>query len=408
MRGHPSLMPKAAKRIVIGLIFCALAVFALVQVRQAGEKQAKAASKPSRGPSGGARTVTVSLTQATTGSVRDDVEISGSLKPKEQVDVSPKVTGRVEQLNVQVGDFVKQGQLIAVLDAGELAQQVRRAEAAQSVVRATLDQRRAELSNAKADLDRARQLLDSGLIARQDYESKATGFRVMQSQVALTESQIEQAAAELSELRIRLSQTRIPSPISGLVAQKFVDTGAVVSPTTPIVRVVNVSTLVTVANVPERQVGQLRRGARALVHVDALGERAFEGRVARIAPVLDPATRTAQVEVEIPNPAGALRAEMFARVRLDLGMVREAVLIPRDALVYRGRQSGVYVVYSKKPSFRPVETGATEGQQIEVTGSLAPGTTIVHRGAAMLSEGDQIRIVGEDEAGKAAAEKGGL
>jgi multidrug efflux pump subunit AcrA (membrane-fusion protein) len=89
---------------------------------------------------------------------------------------------------------------------------------------------------------------------------------------------------------------------------------------------------------------------------------------------------------------------MFVRVKLDLGGTRDAVLVPRDALVYRGQQAGVFVVEARKPVFRSVETGTTHGDQVEVVANLAAGTTVVNRGAAMIEEGDQIRVVGEREA----------
>jgi RND family efflux transporter MFP subunit len=394
-------MTQTAKRTFLILAVIAIAGFGAYRIRQA--RAAKAAAAPAASLSGGSasRMVSVSLTEARTGQVRDEVHITGSLKPKEQVDVSSKVTGRVKSLSVNIGDFVWRGQLIAVLEGAELSEQVRRAEAARAVVSATADQRRAELSSAKADLDRAKQLLDAGLIAKQEYDAKLTSFRVFQAQLALTQAQGEQAASELRELKIQLEQMQIVAPISGYVAQKTVDVGSVVGPTTPIVRLVNVSTLVTVANVPERQIGKLRVGARAEVRVDAIGDNVFTGRVARIAPVLDPGTRTAFVEIEIPNPDRVLRAEMFARVKLDLPNMREAVLIPRDALVYRGSQAGVFVVSGKtdsrkQPEFRPVETGLTEGRHVEVLGNLAAGTTIVNHGASMLSEGDRINVM-EDQ-----------
>jgi RND family efflux transporter MFP subunit len=408
-------MNKSSKRVLTLLILLGVGSFAGYRIWQAYENKAKASNTPGQGGGGGGgrafgsrgggrgglgagRIVTVSVTKAQSGSVREEIEITGSLRPEEQVDVSAQVTGRVKALTLQIGDFVQRGALIAELEDAELAQQVRRAEAAQQVVRATLEQRRAELQNAQSDLDRSKQLLDAGLLSRQDYETKQTSFRVVQSQLALTDAQGEQALAELNELKIRLAQMKIYAPMSGQIAQRFVDVGAVVSPTTPIVRLVNLATLVTVANVPEGQVSKLRVGNRAIIRVDAFGDTTFEGRVARISPVLDAATRSALVEVEIPNRNGALKAEMFARVTLDLGTLRDAVLIPRDALVYRGQQPGVFVVEQTRPSFKTIETGTTQGHQIEVLGDLRAGTTIVNRGAAMLTEGDQIRIVEEKEA----------
>lgn len=174
----------------------------------------------------------------------------------------------------------------------------------------------------------------------------------------------------------------------------------------PILTLVNLSTMVTMAAVPEQEVGKLRIGTRARVEVDAFGEQSFEGRVARIAPVLDAATRSATVEVEIPNPGGRLKAEMFARVTLDLGAMRPALLIPRDGLVYRGSQPGVFMVDRGRSTFKPIETGQTLGNEVEVLANLQPGAQIVTRGSAMLREGDQLRIVNAESRGAQEPERG--
>lgn len=342
------------------------------------------------------RQISVSLAEVQTGQVSEKLLLTGSLKPKEQVDVTPKATGRVERIHVHVGDRVTVGQLIAELEDDELQQQVNRAEAALAVARASKSQRDAELSNAAAELERARQLLRDGLISSQDFESRKTGYEVVQAQLRLAEAQVEQAEAELRELKIRLAQTKIYAPIDGHVAQRNVDVGALVSPTTPIIRVVNLATMVTATNVPERQLGKLRVGNEAVVRLDAFGDRAFTGRVARVAPVLDAATRSATIEIEIRNPEGLLKAEMFARVELDLASMRQAVLIPREALVYRGNQPGVYLVDNGRPVFRSIETGLTEGGRVEVLSELRPGTSIIGRGASMITEGDRVVVAGAE------------
>ena len=112
-------------------------------------------------------------------------------------------------------------------------------------------------------------------------------------------------------------------------------------------------------------------------------------------PVLDAATRSALIEIDIANPNRVLKAEMFARINLDLGTMREATLIPRDGLVYRGQQPGVYVVEQEnQPVFRAIETGMTRENEVEVLANLMPGTTIVGRGATMLRDGDRIAVAG--------------
>lgn len=386
------------KNLLIFLAIAAAIAFGAYYYRQsASDNAAQAGGGPGgAGPRGGprVRTVTVSSVKAEVGEVNERLLLTGSLKPKEQVDVTPKSTGRVETINYHVGDSVNVGDLIAELDRDEILQQVRRAEAAIEVGRANLAQREAELTNAETMLDRAQQLESDGLISPQDFEMQKTQAQVVRSQVELAKAQVSQAEAELRELKIRVEQTQILAPINGQIAIRYADVGALLGPNTPIVRIVNLTTMVTAANVPERDVGKLRVGNEAVVHVDAFGDRDFRGRVARISPVLDAATRSASIEIEILNPNNLLKAEMFARVELDLATTRRATLIPREALVYRGTQSGVYLINGNRPEFRAIETGLTQEDKVEVLSKLEPGTEIVGRGSTMLSEGDLIRVPG--------------
>ena len=376
------------KRGLAILIAGGIVFLVATRVFEAREDAARAKSRQQAW--GGGRVVNVDLAQAWTGVVSDVLLLTGALKPKEQVDVTSKATGRVESIRFRVGDRIGAGDLVAELEDDELRQQVHRAEAVIAVARASYRQRRAEHDNARAELERAESLSQDGLISSQDYEAQKTSLAVVNAQVELAEAQQKQAEAELSELKIRLAQTKIYSPMRGIAATRYVDVGALVSPTTPIIRIVNLSTMVTQGNVPERHIGRLRVGNPTTVRVDALPEQPFTGRVARISPVLDAATRSALIEIDIPNANGDLRAEMFARIELDLGATREATLIPRDSLVYRGQQAGVYVVEGSRPVFRSIETGMTRQETVEVLSNLDPGTAIVGRGASMIRDGDRI------------------
>ena len=393
---------KLGKRVIIGVILLGVFGFLGYRIYSAYAKQQAASGGPqaSRGAGGGpggaaARVVSVSLGKSRAGQVREEILLTGALKAKEQVDVTAKATGRVEALHVQVGDAVNKGALIAEMEDDELQQQVNRSVAAQTVARASSEQREAELANAKAELERTQALLTEGLVPQQEYQARATSYRVVQAQYELARAQQQQAQAELKELQIRLEQTKIYAPMSGHIGRRYIDPGALVSPSTPIVHLVRLATMVMMANVPERDIAKMRVGTHAAVVVDAFGERKFTARVARISPVLDAATRSASVEIEIPNPDLSLKAEMFARVILDLESIRQAVLIPREALVYRGQQPGVFLLdHAERPVFHGVETGLSRGEDVEVLARLDAGVTIVTRGASMLNDGDQIRVAG--------------
>ena len=359
----------------------------LVGSRVYDARQSAAPAKKKAG-----RVVNVDVTEARIGPIREELLLTGSLKPKETVDISPKITGRIETIHFLVGDVVKPGDVLAELEADELRQQVMRSQASYAVGEANVAQSQAQLANAKADLDRAQLLFDQDLLSPQEFQQSQTSLQVLEAQVQLSQAQLQQAQAELNELKIRLEGSMIYSPMHAVVSERYVDPGALVTPNTPILQVVNLSTMVTRGNVPERYVESLSVGSLAEVNVDAIIGQQFEGRVARIAPVLDAATRSAVIEIDIQNPRHVLKAEMFARITLDLGSTREATLIPRDGLVYRGQQPGVYVVpeQADRPIFRVIETGLTREGQVEVIANLDAGTRIVGRGATMLRDGDRI------------------
>lgn len=396
-------MNKWAKRSVAILIGAGLVFFAGWRVYEI--KQEQAGSGPKKKNGAGGRVVSVDLTESKTGRVREELLLTGALKPKETVDVTPQATGRLEETYFRVGDRIQTGALIAELDDDELQQQVNRAEASIGVAAASLSQRQAEYRNAQASLSRSEDLFKDGLISPQEFEQQKTSVAVFEAQMHLAVAQKTQAEAELRELKIRLAQTKIYAPMAGAVAQRYVDVGALVNPNTPVIQIVNLSTMITRGNVPERNIGRLRVGNEAIVTVDAIPDQPFEGRVARISPVLDAATRSALIEIDIPNPDRTLKAEMFARIRLDLGSMREATLIPRDGLVYRGTQPGVFVVEGDRPVFRAIETGLSRDDQVEVLANLEPGTTIVGRGATMIREGDRVRAAGMGAGGGESAGK---
>ena len=396
-------MPSWTKKLIAVIIGGGLVFLFGTRVYDAQQQQSAVKKKK-----GGSRTIGVDIATVLEGPVAEKLLLTGALKPKESVDVTPQSTGRLRHNYFQVGDRVREGALVAELQDDELQQRVRRAEAAIAVSAATVQQRASELDNSKANLRRAEQLFNEQLLSPQEYEQQKTGLATMEALLALARAQQLQTEAELEELRIQVSQTKIYAPLSGDVAIRYLDEGALVNPTTPLIRIVNLSSLVTLGNVPERSVGRLRVGMASEVRVDAIPDQVFRGKIARIAPVLDAATRSALIEIDIANPDHVLRAEMFVRINLDLSSTRPAKLIPRDGLVYRGTQSGVFVLDQQdRPVFQAIETGVnTDDDQIEVI-NLAVGTRIVGRGAGMLRDGDRIRVAGDPPAGTRKAENGG-
>jgi RND family efflux transporter MFP subunit len=396
-----------AKYLLIFLPLLALAGFTGYRVKQAmqakAELQQTAGQGNRGGPGGGGggpRAQNVQTGVVASGRVSEKITLTGSLKAKEQVDVSPKIPGRILKLNVDVGQPVSRGALLAVIEDDEIQQQLERSKAAIAVVDASIAQREAELNNAKADLERRRKLVTDGLLPATELDALETRQRVAQSQLELARAQRRQSEAEQRELSIRQSQTRIYAPISGVVARRHLDLGALATSNTPIVTLVSLNPMVIEAKTSERDIARIKRGATVTVTVDSVPGQTFSGRVMRILPQLDPQTRNGLVEIEIANRGGVLKGEMFARAELDLGSQRETTLLPRDALVYRGEQPGVYTIEAEKAKFLPVETGLTQEDKVEAVSGLKVGDVVITRGSNLLKEGDRVRVMGGQPGGR--------
>ncbi len=336
--------------------------------------------------------MTVELTKASRSPVQEYVEVVGSLVGAATVDVVPRAQGRLQQISVRIGDPVRQGQTLAKVEDQELREQLRQAEASFEVARATIRQREADLSFARTNLDRNRSLFDRQLLPRQSLDDAEARFQASQAQLDLAQAQLQAASSRRDELRINLANTTVSSPVTGFVARRLVDPGAFVNQNVTVLSVVDISTVRLVVNLVERDLRKVSVGAGASVAVDAYPGEQFDGRVARVAPVLDPATRTAEMEIEIPNASGRLKPGMYARVRLVSDMKPDALVVPKSAIVDTQGRKGVFLVQNEQAVFRAVSLGLEEPDRVEITDGLQEGEAVVTTGASALRDGARVLV----------------
>ena len=339
--------------------------------------------------------MTVELASPSRSNVAQQLTVVGNLIGEQTVAVVPKAAGRLEAVYVKLGDRVGRGQRIARIEGGEIHEQVKQAEAAFEVARATIRQREADLKFAQTNLDRSRELFGRQLLPKQTLDDAEARQQASAAQLELARAQLTQSQARLEELRINLANTVITSPVNGFVARRAADPGAYVSQNAPVVDVVDISSVRLVANVVEKDLRRVEQGETAKVEVDAFPGEIFGGRVARIAPVLDPATRTAQIEVEIPNPANRLKPGMYARVSLTIEERANALVVPANAIVDREGQRGVFLAQNNTAAFRPVTIGIEDSAKVEILGGVQDNDRVVTTGAAALRDGDRIVVPGQ-------------
>lgn len=386
----------------------------------------------------------VEFTTVTRAAVAEHVLVVGNLIGAATVQVVPRVNGRLQAVAVKLGDSVRRGQTIAKVEDLEIREQVRQAEASHQVAAATIRQREADLKLAQTNLERNRNLLERQLLPRQTYDDTEARHQAAIAQLDLARAQFEQAKARLEELRINLANTNILSPVDGFVGKRFLDPGAFVGPNAPVVSVVDIRTVRLVANLVEKDVKRVEAGTPAEVEVDAFPGEKFTGKVSRVAPVFDPATRTAEMEIEVSNSGFRLKPGMYARVQLTVATRTDALTVPRNAVVDVEGKQGVFVAVAGAPGgnrsggaapggpgqggqsqgrgqggergsqggqrsgaagggapasgdqpaltakFVPVEVGIRDAQRIEIKAGIDDGARIITTGAGALKDGDRI------------------
>ena len=345
-----------------------------------------------RGPAG---PMTVEVATAKRGSVMQQLVVVGNLVGDATVAVVPRAAGRLQDISVRLGDRVSRGQRIAKIEDFELQEQVKQQEAALEVSRATIRQREADLQLAQTNAERSRSLFARQLLPKQTLDDTESRYQSAVAQLDLARAQNNQSTARLDELRINLTNTVIVSPVDGFVARRAVDPGAFVGQNAPVVDVVDIGRVRLVANIVEKDLDQLRTGDDTTVEVDAFPGETFVGRIARVAPVLDPATRTASIEIEIPNPGFRLKPGMYARVTVTTDERKDALVVPANAVIDLGGRRGVFLAAENDTvSFRAVSVGIDQDAQVEILQGLAEGDRVVTVGAAALREGDRVLIAG--------------
>jgi membrane fusion protein, multidrug efflux system len=346
---------------------------------------------------GGRGPMVVELASARRAAMNQEVRVVGNLIGEATVAVAPRTGGRLQDVFVRLGDRVSRGQRIAKIEDFEIVEQVKQAEAAQEVAAATIRQREADLQLALTNVERSRNLFQRQLLPKQTLDDNEARYQSAIAQIDLAKAQSMQSKARLDELRINLANTVIVSPVNGFVAKRSVDPGAFVSTNSPMVDVVDISRVRLVVNVVERDLKDLHAGAAAKVEVDAFPGELFQGRIARVAPVLDPATRTAPIEIEIPNADFRLKPGMYARVGITTETRKDALVVPVDAVADLGGRRGVFQHVNGLAIFRTVELG-TEGEEfIEVVGGLTEGDQVITTGARALRDGDRVQLADGEE-----------
>ena len=355
-------------------------------------------------------------------------EATGSLAGDQQTDVAPQTAGKVVAVGVDIGTYVRRGQMLVQLDASELKLHVDQAAAQVEQAKAAVRQaeekiglrpgqafdpnRVAEVAAAKVTLDladkelkRAEKLIESGDVSRsfydeqrarrdqlrEQYEVQLAQARQNYAAVDVARKNVVNAESQLALAKKNLSYAVIPAPIDGFVIERTADLGEYVSPQQKVVTIVRTNPLRIRIDIPEQAIPQIKVGQSVSITTSAWPDKNFAGRVARIAPNVSATSRTMTVEAEIENRNNALKPGQFATVRILQERSEPAVLIPARAVLNQAGVNRVYVIKDGHAEQRLVQTGQTEGDLVEIRNGVAADEQVATSNLEQLTDGIAIK-----------------
>lgn len=377
---------------------------------------AGACSKPAETAAAAAQPPSVPGVRVSRADLSGTITLTGEFIPYQEVDVLAKVAGYIRSINVDVGDRVHQGQVLATLEIPEMEDDLARAAAAieqsaSEAVRAEDDVHRAESTHEMAHLSLTRienvAQREKGLVPQQEVDQVRSRDLESEAQVAAAKSNLAAArgrirvmSADQARLKTMRKYETITAPFEGVVTKRFANQGAMIqagiasqSQAMPVVRVSQNNLLRLVLPVPESSVAKVAIGRSVTVRVAALG-RTFTGRVARFTGQLQVSTRTMDTEVEVPNPSLALIPGMYAEVDLEVQQHKDALVVPPDAVDGSGAAARVFSISPQGTiHIVPVKTGIETAHEVEILQGVNEGDMLVAGRRGGLKEGDRVTVI---------------
>jgi HlyD family secretion protein len=409
--------------------------------------EAEAQSRPPGAQPGGGKTA-VDVATAQTGVLKEPLEYTGSTRPAREVSLRAQAEGRLLNLQVGVGDSVKQGQILARLDdsilitnvqqeqaeLGALQAEVARAQTQVKNAQALAAQAKAEQQQAQVDAERLRSLQNSGVVpaqqaelartaaitAQQKYNAAIAQIATEQQAVAAAKGRVSAQSAAVAQTKERQSYALLASPITGVVLEQVSEPGNLVQPGGEVLRLGDFSQVKVVVPVSELELSNIRVGQSVTVRLDAFSKETFSGQVTRISPAADQAARQVPIEVTISNRTGKVGSGLLARVSFATN-TGQKIIVPQTALQEEGGQSRqpqsntqasptqresnnpsspsqgkVFVVAGAQEQAtvkaRQVKIGARANGKVEILSGLQPGERFVTRSGKPLKDGETVRV----------------
>jgi membrane fusion protein (multidrug efflux system) len=386
-----------SRGLVILIALSALAVLGLVVAGLVPRAWARAAIEE-RAAVAAAVVPQVQVARAHREAAGGPVVLPGTVQPLQETAMYARANGYVRKWYVDIGAEVRKGQVLAELDLPDVDQQLRQARANAREASATISQAKSQLDFARTTNDRFSALASSGVVSRQQTDQYSSEYEVRQANLEAAHAATGSADANVRRVEELRAFGTITAPFDGVVTMRSAEVGQLVVPGTgqgePLFKVAEDDVVRIFVHVPQLYAAGVKRGTEAPVTVRESAGRVFHGTVARTSRELDIATRALLVEVDVPNPDGALVSGMYAKVSLAISRQDSLLSVPATATLIDARGTRVAIVHDGQIHWQAVEIAADLGDRVAIASGLTEEDTVVVTPSDRLTEGEHVQPQG--------------
>lgn len=375
--------------------------------------------------------VAVSVEEAAKTSVSAAVNLNGKLKPIQEINIIPKLPGKVNNIYFDIGQSVKAGDVLFTLEDKDIRSQLKQAQAGLDMansglvkvtggaaelqeiqLKTALESAEISYNDAKLAFERTKQLFESGAVSKINLEQAESHFKLAEQQynsakanyeititktnpenIAASQAQVNQAAAALDLIKSQLDNTVIKSPINGVIASRSIDVGELVGSTSIAMSVIDLSSVIVDINVTEDMINKIKLGDKVEVIIKASGEGQLTGEITNISPATDPKTQSYPVRIKIDNSSGTLKGGMFAEIIIVLDKTSDTLAIPISAVIDEGGKKHVYILKGDIAEKREVSTGLFDDELIVITKGLSEKEAVIVKGQELIQDGSKVTVI---------------
>ncbi|HNR05050.1 MAG TPA: efflux RND transporter periplasmic adaptor subunit [Bacillota bacterium] len=374
--------------------------------------------------------VAVSVEAAAKTSVSATVNLNGKLKPIQEINIIPKLPGKVNNIYFDIGQSVKAGDVLFTLEDNDIRSQLKQAQAGLDMansglakvtgggaelqelqLKAALTSAEISYNDAKLAFERTKQLYESGAVSKATLEQSESQFKLMEQQynsaksnyeitttktnpenIASAKAQVSQAAAALELAKSQLDNTVIKSPINGVIAARVIEIGELAGSTGIAMSVIDLSSVLIDINATEGMINKIQVGDKAEVTIKSVGDSKFTGEIINISPTIDTRTQSYPVRIKIDNSSGTLKGGMFAEVKTVLDKVSDVIAVPISSVIEEGDKRFVYVLNGDIAEKREVSTGLFDDELIVIVKGLAENDAVIVKGQELIIDGSKVIV----------------